>query len=234
MTETNSPNDNTPQTQNDGSRLLQMVNAVSIKPEDAAAVAKQLKARMKKRHKHASDAVISAHVADAMVKRYSLLASIVGGSSGLVGIVPGLGTILAATAGASTDAVVCMKLQVDMCMCMCAAYGYDITSTDAQHLSLLIAAGGTLEKAGASAGTKIATQAGVKMMRQYLKGATLQAVKEFFKKIGITFTRKAAEKAIPFGVGTVIGAVANYALTHYVGKQAKKWFILDAETDGKK
>ena len=36
------------------------------------------------------------------------------------------------------------------------------------------------------------------MTQQYLKGATLIAVKEIFKKVGITFTRKAVEKAIPF------------------------------------
>jgi hypothetical protein len=116
-----------------------------------------------------------------------------------------------------------------MCYCLSEIYGYDITSEDAQHLSFLIAAGGTLEKAGVSGGTKLATQAGVRMLRQYLKGATLQAVKELFKKVGITFTRKAAEKALPFGVGVVIGGAANYGLTRYVGKQAKKWYQIDRQ-----
>ena len=62
------------------------------------------------------------------------------------------------------------------------------------------------------------------MTQQYLKGATLQAVKEIFKKVGITFTRKAAEKAIPFGVGVVIGFSANKGLTWYVGSKAKDFF----------
>jgi hypothetical protein len=56
----------------------------------------------------------------------------------------------------------------------------------------------------------------------------LVTIREWFKKIGITFTRKALEKAAPFGIGVVIGATANYALTRYVGAQAIEWFSLDA------
>ncbi len=62
------------------------------------------------------------------------------------------------------------------------------------------------------------------MTQQYLKGATLQAAKEIFKKFGITFTRKAAEKAIPFGVGVIIGFTANKGLTWYVGSKASDFF----------
>ena len=64
----------------------------------------------------------------------------------------------------------------------------------------------------------------IKMTQQYLKGATLQAVKEIFKRVGITFTRKAAEKAIPFGIGVIIGFSANKGLTWYVGNKAKDFF----------
>ena len=47
---------------------------------------------------------------------------------------------------------------------------------------------------------------------------------KLFKKIGVTFTRKSAEKAIPFGVGVVIGFSANKGLTWYVGKKAMDFF----------
>jgi hypothetical protein len=66
-----------------------------------------------------------------------------------------------------------------------------------------------------------------KRLREYLKGPTLVVVKELFKKVGITFTRKALEKAIPFGVGVVIGSGANYGLVRYVGAQARDWFVID-------
>lgn len=67
------------------------------------------------------------------------------------------------------------------------------------------------------------------MLRQYLKGAAHTALKALFKKIGIIFTRKALEKALPFGVGVVIGSSANYALTKYVGNAAKRWFLIDRD-----
>jgi uncharacterized protein (DUF697 family) len=117
-----------------------------------------------------------------------------------------------------------MKLQVDMCMCLAETYGYDLESEDSRHLSFLLAGGGTLEKLDASVGVKIASQAGVHMLRQYLQGATLLATKQIFKKVGVSLTKKAMAKALPFGVGVAIGSSANYALTRYVGHQAKTWF----------
>jgi hypothetical protein len=115
-------------------------------------------------------------------------------------------------------------------MCLAETFGHDVEGADARYLSFIIAAGGALEKAGVEAGAKLGSKAGVTMVRQYLRGAALQAVKELFKKLGIVFTRKALEKAIPFGVGVVLGASGDYALTRYIGAQAKKWFILDRDT----
>jgi hypothetical protein len=122
-----------------------------------------------------------------------------------------------------------MKLQVDMCCCLAEAFGYDINHQDARHLVFLIAAGGALEKAGTGVGVNIASKAGVRLLRQHLKGAALQAVKELFKRLGIVFTRKALERALPFGIGVAIGSSANYALTRYVGAQARDWFVIDQE-----
>ena len=67
------------------------------------------------------------------------------------------------------------------------------------------------------------------MIRQYLKGSALTVVKELFKRVGITFTRKALEKAIPFGVGVAVSATVNYGLTRFVGAAALNWFVLDHE-----
>ena len=67
------------------------------------------------------------------------------------------------------------------------------------------------------------------MLNEYLKGAALQAVKHAFRRVGVTFTRKAVAKAIPFGVGVVIGGGANYGLTRYVGRQAQEWFVIDSK-----
>ena len=83
---------------------------------------------------------------------------------------------------------------------------------------------GAIGEAGKTGAKATSTKAFIKMMQQYLKGPALQAVKEVFKKLGVTFTRKAAEKAIPFGVGVVISFTANKGLTWYVGSKAKAFF----------
>lgn len=96
-------------------------------------------------------------------------------------------------------------------------------------MSFIIALCGALETAGVEGGVRIASKAGVKMVEQYLKGAPLALIKELFKTVGITFTKKATMKAIPFGVGVVIGSSAGYAMTQYVGKSARDFFLLDDE-----
>jgi uncharacterized protein (DUF697 family) len=209
--------------------LLDKVHAIAISPADAKAIVRRLRAQSEGERPRTSEREQQERVADHIVSRYARMCATVGGTSALSGVVPGLGTIIAAVGGAAADAVVCMKFQVDMCMCLAEAFGYDVTEPDAQHLAFLVAAGGALEKAGEQAGVKLASKAGVSLVKQYLKGAALQTIKELFKKLGIMFTRKALEKALPFGIGVAFGAGGNYALTRYVGAQAKHWFVLDRD-----
>ncbi len=213
-------------------KLLKAVEAIAISPADAKAIVKRLWLQSEAEHPKDGDAQHQERVANHIVSRYAKLAASAGGITALSGVIPGVGTAVATLGGGVTDALVGMKLQVDMCMCLAEAFGHDLESPDARYLSFIIAAGGALEKAGVDVGAKVGSKAGVTMVRQYLKGAALQAVKELFKKLGIVFTRKALEKAIPFGIGVVLGASGDYALTRYVGAQAKKWFILDRDTPG--
>ena len=67
------------------------------------------------------------------------------------------------------------------------------------------------------------------MLRRHLKGAALQAVKEAFKRVGITFTRKATEKFLPFGIGVGVSGTLNYSATRFVGRQARKFFENDPD-----
>lgn len=219
-----------PQKNIDGSMLLKMVKANTISPQDAEKLVQNYRKQARKKFSGYDNAAISAAVADKIIRRYARITAMTGGTTALSGVVPGVGTVVAASGGAMADAAACMKLQVDMVMCIAAAYGYDLTDADARHMSLLIAAGGTIQKAGVDGATRIATKAGVRLLRQYLRGAALQTAKQMFKKVGIVFTRKAVEKALPLGVGVVISSSANYGLTSFVGTQAKQWFILDVET----
>jgi uncharacterized protein (DUF697 family) len=211
------------------SRLLKAVESIAISPQDAKALVAQYRSQVKSSKPKASDHEIQALVADKIISRYAKMSATSGGVTALAGVIPGLGTAVAMVGGGLTDATIGMKFQVDMCMCLADTFGWDLTSEDARQLAFMIAAGGSLEKFGVEVGTALASKAGVNMVRQYLKGAALAAVKEMFKRIGITFTRKALEKAIPFGVGVVIGSAANYALTKYVGKTALGWFTTDRD-----
>ena len=219
--------------EDDGSRLLRAIEAVSISAQDARSIAEQYLAQSRERFPNSERRDHQLRAANKIIGRYSRLAGLVGSASGLPGIIPGLGTAVAMVGGATADSLVCMKLQVDMCMCLAAAFEYDITSEDGRHLAFLIAATGSAQRVGVDAGAKLGSQAGVRMLRQYLKGAALQAVKQAFRRIGVTFTRKAVEKAIPFGIGVAVGGVANYGLTRYVGRQAKEWFIIDQTMDSR-
>ena len=96
----------------------------------------------------------------------------------------------------------------------------------------LLAANATIERAGERRAAGLATKAGVKLLRRPLRGATLQAVKALFREAGVVFARKALEKAIPVGVGVVVGGAGNYWLTNFVGEQIIGWFCIDAETLG--
>lgn len=211
-------------------QLLRLVQALIISPQDAQALADNYHRQARHEAPRESEQQRQDRVAQKIVARYARISSLVGGASGLTGLIPGMGTAVAVLGGATGDTALTMKLQVDMTMCLAANYGYDLTSDDGLHLAFLLAAGGALEKAGVEAGTRLASQAGVRMLRQYLRGAALKTIKELFKQLGVVFTRKALEKAVPFGVGVALGSGANYYLTRYVGQQAITWFRLDRDT----
>ena len=210
-----------------GSRLLRAVGIIEKSPDDAKAIADEYILQSKQRFPDDPEWNHQLRAANKIVGRYSKIAMMVGGASALPGIIPGLGTAVAIVGGSAADVLVTMKLQVDMCMCLAAAFKYEIHSEDRRHLVFLIAATGSLQRAGVEGSVKLGSKAGVSMLRQYLRGGALQATRLAFRKVGITFTRKAAEKATPFGVGVVVGAGANYGFTRFVGRQAKQLFIID-------
>ena len=212
-----------------GSRLLQAIQTIAISPRDADALVGKYEAAARKSRPSASEAELRKIVGRKIVSRYAKLAAASGGVTALAGVVPGIGTVAAMVGGGLADATVSMKFQVDMTMCLARAYGWNLDNEDAKHLSLLIAASGALEKVGGDAATQLASKAGVTMIRQYLRGSALAAVKELFKRVGITFTRAALQKAIPFGVGVAISATVNYGLTRFVGAAALNWFVIDHE-----
>lgn len=210
---------------NDKPALLKAIELVLADPAEIMKETQALHEHFKKKYRsEKTDDEIADMVADKIVSNYSYYAAFVGAATSLTGVIPGLGTVIAAFGGATADAALSMKYQIEMTEALAVVYGHDITIEEKRRLCLIVAGLGAINQAAKDGGKAIGSKAFVRMTQQYVKGATLQAVKEIFKKVGITFTRKAAEKAIPFGVGAVIGFSANKGLTWYVGSKAKDFF----------
>lgn len=210
---------------NDKPTLLKAIELVLADPAEIMKETKSIYDSYRKKYRYEkTDDDIADLVAEKIISNYSYYAAFVGGATALTGVVPGLGTVIATFGGATADAALSMKYQIEMTMAIAVLYGHDIRIEEEKRLCLIVAGLGAINQASKEGGKAIGSKAFVKMTQQYLKGATLQAVKEIFKKVGITFTRKAAEKAIPFGVGVVIGFSANKGLTWYVGSKAKDFF----------
>ncbi|TFW34310.1 EcsC family protein [Pseudomonas putida] len=214
------------------SSLMKMVEAIAISPQDARDLVAQYQAQARKASPSASEQKIEDTVVDKIISRYSKLAATSGAATALPGVIPGIGTAVSAVGGGLADISVCMKLQIDMTMCLAVAINGKMSNEDAKHMSYIIALYGSLEQMGTTGTTRIASKAGVRMVKKYLTGPVLHVIKDLFKKIGITFTQKAAAKVIPFGIGVVVGGTANYALTKYVGKTARDTFRLSLKEEG--
>jgi len=212
----------------DGGLLLRAVEEVAISADEAKHLVENYARQVRTGSPSLSLREQQRLVAHKIVARYAWLATTSGVVSALPGIIPGVGTAVVAGT-ALGDALLCLKLQVSMCRCLAEAFGYDLQKEDTMHLAMLLAAGATLEKMGVQATSQLASKAGVAMVRQYLRGAVLQAIKEMFKRLGIVFTRKALERAIPFGVGVVVSGSANHAIARYVGAKATEWFLIDLQ-----
>jgi uncharacterized protein (DUF697 family) len=214
-----------PEQENDKPVLLKAIELILAEPKKIREETILLKSKYFDRYKEdRSTEEIEEYVADKIISNYSYYTAFVGGATALTGVVPGLGTAISTFGGATADAALSMKYQIEMTMALATVYGHDITNTEAQRICLIVAGLGTINEAAKNGGKEITKKAFVKMTQQYLKGATLAAVKEIFKTVGITFTRKALEKSIPFGIGVVIGFSANKGLTWYVGTKAKDFF----------
>jgi hypothetical protein len=204
--------------------LLKALELLLAKPEDIHRESQALFAKFQEAHEGKSKEQVRDLAAKKIISNYSYYAAFVGGATALTGVIPGIGTVVATFGGATADAALSMKYQVEMTMALASIYGHNILLEEEKRICLVVAGLGTISKTAQESGKAASTKAFIKMAQQYLKGSTLQAVKEIFKTVGIAFTRKAVEKAIPFGVGVVISFSANKGLTWYVGNKAREFF----------
>lgn len=207
--------------------VLKAIELILANPQDIHNEAQSLLAKFQKSHRNKSESEVKNLTARKIISNYSYCAAFSGGATALTGIVPGLGTAVAAFGGATADTALTMKYQIEMTMALASIYGHNILLEEEKRICFIVSGLGAISEAAKEGGKSVGTKAFIKMVKEYLKGPILQAIKELFKKIGITFTRKALEKAIPFGIGVVISFSANKGLTWYVGSKANDFFSTD-------
>ena len=218
----------------DSNLLERAIRKIARSSDASKRLASKRTSQVRTKNSGASDLELKTKAAKIIVRGHALRSGIAGGGTGMLGAIPGVGTAAAISAGVSTDFVLQMKADVDMCHALVYVFKPHMREDEAFSLAVTLATYGRMEKRGVKelggAATKLASKAGVKIVRQQLRGSALIATKQAFKRVGIVFTRKAVEKAIPFGVGAVIGSGVNASITTYVGHQARKWLELDATT----
>jgi hypothetical protein len=204
--------------------ILKAIELILAKPEDIKRETLSLVNKEQKASPNADSKTIRNRVSKKVIQRYSYFTGFVGGASGLFSVIPGLGQAIALVGGASGDIVVTMKFQIEMVMALAVIHDHDILNQEEQRLCFLVAGLGAINQTLQQGGKQLGARAFVNVVRQYLKGSVLVAIKEVFKRVGVTFTRKALEKAIPFGVGIIVGASFNTAFTTYIGDRANYFF----------
>lgn len=217
---------------NDRHNLLAYVELLMTDPKHIRRQALAILARVEAKHQASLDRQAILKLAgDKIIAHYANLTAFTGGATALAGMVPGLGTVVAMIGGAATDTALCLKFQVEMTMALATIYGHDILDKEAQLGCELIAGIGLVTEQAKQSGKIVGTKMFVSMVRKHLSGSTLLLTKVIFKRIGLRFTRTAFVKAIPLGVGVLIGAGGNKIITTLVGKQVREYFLAANSVD---
>lgn len=205
--------------------LLKAIEIILASPADI----KRKVQRAKQRHRlpfgfPESESQARDRIADRLIAGYSTKAGISGGATALIGIVPGIGTVAELFGGATADMALCLKYQVEMCMALACLYGHDIESESDRKKYFIIAGLGTLNTETFRQGSEQAAKLFANLAHRYLREATFDTLRTLFRKVSINLSRKALQKAIPFGIGAVVGFSSNKTLTWVVGRRAKTYF----------
>lgn len=163
-------------------------------------------------------------VTNQLIVSYSTKAGISGGATSFVGIVPGVGTAIKIFGGTTADIALCMKYQIEMTMALAHHYGHDIESEVGRNRHFIIAGLSTIKMEVIKESNAKAAHLFSVLANRYLRQATFDAVGVIFKKVSITLSKRALQKAIPFGIGAAISFVSNKWLTKAVGQRANAFF----------
>lgn len=181
--------------------------------------ARDYSSRVRREHPDATER----ELAEMVRKRHAKLARMEGAAAGVPGSLAPVG---GAALSLLPDITALAWIQSRLVVHIAAVYGYDTTDPEtAAELLVLLGFYNNTEAARvamAEAGKRVATR----LVNTYVKGATLQLLKQMFRYVGIKFTRTGLLRAVPF-VAIPISAGVNEAATRSLGKRAIEFYDLD-------
>jgi uncharacterized protein (DUF697 family) len=205
--------------------LLQAIELILAKPADIKRFVQKQKEKFRRRSgSKLPENSLTDKVADKLIASYSTKAGLSGGATALIGIVPGVGTAVELFGGATADIALCLKYQIEMSMALASLYGHDIETEADRKRYYIIAGLSTINMEAIKQGGEQAAKVFTKLVQRYLREASFDTVRVLFRKVSITLSKKVLQKAIPFGIGAVIGFSSNKALTWMVGQRVKTFF----------
>ena len=130
----------------------------------------------------------------------------VGVASSLPGLIPGIGSLVVASAGLVVDIRKTMEMQKELVLELAAIYDREITPADRRNLLLLVG--------GVDSGNKLVVKAAGELTAK------------LSLKLSSEFTSKALAKAIPVA-GIATSAAVNVVSTYLVGRRAQAYLRAD-------
>lgn len=205
--------------------LLKALELILAPPAVIKQKVKKTKEKLRLRNGRAeNEEALKEKVADKLIASYSNKAGLSGGATAIIGVVPGLGTALELFGGTTADMALCLKYQVEMSMALADLYGQDIENGADRKRYFIIAGLSTLHTETVRQGSEGAAKLFTKLLERSLREASFDTVRVLFRKVSITLSKKMLQKAIPFGIGAVIGFSSNKTLTWIAGQRAKDFF----------
>jgi hypothetical protein len=181
--------------------------------------AREYAERVRREHPDAS----SRELAEVVRSRHATLARMEGAAAGVPGA---FAPIVGNAAALIPDLGALAWIQSRMVIHIAAVYGHDTTSRETAAELLVLQGIYNTTKAARVALAEASERVAVRLVNQYVKGATLVLLRQLFRYVGIRFTRTGLLKAVPF-VSVPINAGVNGLSTLSLGKKAINFYDLE-------
>ena len=108
----------------DSNLLEKAVRKIARGSDETQKLARRRLAQARTKAPGASELGLQSKAAKTIVRWHVLRSGVAGGSTGLIGAVPGVGTVAAISVGVTADIILQMKVNVDMCHALAGSFSF--------------------------------------------------------------------------------------------------------------